>query len=236
MTNFDPTQFGILMGQLVAEYRSRFAGLAIIPHLAFLLLFFLIIRYGNRYRKAFTIYFIINFVWLLIFVGGWFTVQLYRRMGLMALAFYIATPVMLCIILYQWIQELRNPRLDLNVKKASPWRWLIALPFLIWGFWYPPYEWGVGLSFDPRELLFGAYGLMGCPTTLVPLALMFLTYPSGNRDLFHALTAYAAIIGLAMVALKYVPDIPFFIMGLIAITSIVITKLKENRQTRESAH
>ena len=233
MTNFDPTQFGILMGQLVAEYRSTFAWLAIVPHLVFLALFYLAIRHGNRYRKAFAVYYSLNFIWLVIFVGGWFSIQLYQRMGLAALAMYIATPIMLCIILYHWIQEWQNPQIDLNLTKARLWRWLIALPFIVWGFWYPPYEWGVGLNFDPKEFLFGAYGLMGCPTTLVPLALMFLNYPSGNRPLFHALTAYAAIIGLAMVALKYVPDIPFFMMGLIALTLIVITKVKEIQQVRK---
>jgi hypothetical protein len=236
MSNFDPTQFGILMGQLVTEYRSMFAWLAIIPHIVFLALFYLMIRHGNRYRKAFTITYILNYIWLVIFVGGWFSIQLYQRMGLAALAMYIATPIMLCIILYQWIQELRNPQLDLNLTKANLWRWLIAMPFIIWGFWYPPYEWSVGLIFDPKELLLGAYGLMGCPTTLVPLALMFLNYPSGNRPLFHALTAYAAIIGLAMVALKYVPDIPFFMMGLIALALIIFTRLKEKKQNREPAN
>jgi hypothetical protein len=213
MTVFDPTQFGILI--------------------AFLALFYLVVRHGNRYRKAFTIYYTLNFVWLLIFVGGWFSIQLYQRMGFFALAMYIFTPIMLCVILYQWIQEWRTPRLDLDLSKAGIWRWLIALPFIVWGFWYPPYEWGVGLNFDPKELLFGAYGLMGCPTTLVPLALMFLNYPAGNHPLFHALTAYATIIGLAMVALKYVPDIPFFIMGIIALMLIVFTRLKKNRQRKQ---
>ena len=71
---------------------------------------------------------------------------------------------------------------------------------------------------------------MGCPTTLVPIAIMFLKYPSGNRPLFYALTAYAVIVGLAMVSLKYVPDIPFFAMGMIALVLILITKLRKYGQ------
>ena len=35
MTDFDLTQFGILMGQLVTEYRSTFAWMAIVPHIFF---------------------------------------------------------------------------------------------------------------------------------------------------------------------------------------------------------
>jgi len=220
------TQFGMLMGQLVTEYRTTYAWLATLPHLATLVLLYLIFRYGQRYRKAFTMYFIVNYIWLVIFVGGWFCYQLYQRMGISALGMYGATPVLLLIILYQWIQEYRNPRLDFDFSNFEKWRLFIAIPFLIWGFWYPPYEWGVRLIFDPKELLFGAYGLMGCPTTMVPLSILFLKYPAGNRPLFHVLTVYAVCIGAAMVALKYVPDIPFFIIGLASLGLIIWSSTK----------
>jgi hypothetical protein len=223
-------QFGMLMGQLVTEYRAAYAWLAPLPHLATLLLLYLIFRYGQRYRKIFTLYFIITYIWSVIFVGGWFSVQLYQRLGIAALGMYGATPILLLIILYQWVQEFRNPRLDLNFTRFDKWRLLVAVPFLIWGFWYPPYEWGVRLIFDPRELLFGAYGLMGCPTTMVPLSILFLKYPAGNRPLFYILTAYAVCIGAAMVALQYVPDIPFFLLGLASLGLIIIAKLKEQKK------
>jgi hypothetical protein len=234
ISDFDFTAFGILMGQLVAEYRGTYARLALIPHIVTLVLLYLIVRYGNRYRKAFTVYYIVNFVWVLIFVGGWFSVQLYQRLGFIALAMYIGTPVLLLVILYQWIQEWRSPRLDLDLTGIGAWRWVIALPIIVWGFWYPPYEWGVRLIFDPWEFLFGAYGLMGCPTTMVPLALMFLKYPSGNRPLFSALTAFAVIIGFAMAVLsRYVPDIPLFFIGLASLALILRTRLRKTGQEEE---
>lgn len=220
------TQFGILMGQLVTEYRTTYAWIAPLPHIITFILLYQIIRYGQRYRKAFTIYFIINYIWLLVFVGGWFCYQLYRRMGLAALGMYGATPVLLLVILFQWIQEYRNPRLDLDFTRFEKWRLLVAIPFLIWGFWYPPYDWGVRLIFDPKELLFGAYGLMGCPTTMAPLSILFLKYPAGNRPLFHVLTVYAVCIGAAMVALRYVPDIPFFMIGLASLGLILWSSKK----------
>lgn len=234
MSDFDPVQFGILMGQLASQYRSRYAWVAIIPHVTFLVLFFLILRSGNRCRKAFTIYYIANFLWVLIFVGGWFSVQIYQHLSLPGLMMYIGTPFLILVILIQWIQELRRPRLNLDLRKIPLWRWVIALPFMLWGFWYPPYQWGVRLIFDPRELLFGAYGLMGCPTTLVPLALLFLKYPDGNRPLFHSLTAYAVIVGFAMVMLMYIPDIPFFIMGLLSLGLILYTKIKAAKRAESS--
>jgi hypothetical protein len=42
----------------------------------------------------------------------------------------------------------------------------------------------------------------------------------------HTLTAYAVIIGFAMTALMYIPDIPFFLMGLASLTLILFTKLR----------
>ena len=117
MPDFDPTQFGITMGQLVAEYRAAYAWLAPLPHVATLLLLYALFRYGQRARKAFTLYFILTYVWAVIFVGGWFSVQLYRRLGLPALGMYGATPILLLLILYQWVQELRMTRLDLDFTK-----------------------------------------------------------------------------------------------------------------------
>jgi hypothetical protein len=95
------------------------------------------------------------------------------------------------------------------------------------GFWYPPYIFGVRLVWDPAELLFGAYGLMGCPTTMVALAVLFLKYPAGNRRLFHLLTGYAVFVGAAMVALLYVPDIPFFVLGAASLALIIATMWKD---------
>lgn len=223
-------KFGMLMGQLVVEYRNTYAWLSPLPHLGTIVLLYLVLRYGQRYRRAFTLYFLLNCVWLVVFVGGWFSVHLYQRMGIVALGMYGGTPILLLAILYQWVQELRQPRLDLDFTRFNKWRLLISIPVFLWGFWYPPYEWGVRLVFDPKELLFGAYGLMGCPTTMVPLSVLFLKYPAGNRPLFYFLTVYAVVIGAAMVALKYVPDIPFFFIGLASLALIISTRLKRGER------
>jgi hypothetical protein len=54
----------------------------------------------------------------------------------------------------------------------------------------------------------------GRATTMFVLALLFLKQPKGNKTFNNLLTTYAVFIGAAMVALKYVPDSPFFIVGL----------------------
>jgi hypothetical protein len=50
---------------------------------------------------------------------------------------------------------------------------------------------------------------------------------AGNRRPLNLLTAYAVFVGAAMVALVYVPDIPFFVLGLASLALIVATKLKD---------
>lgn len=70
---------------------------------------------------------------------------------------------------------------------------------------------------------------MGCPTTMVAPSLLFLKFPAGNRTLFNLLTGYAVLVGTAMVALLYVPDIPFFFLDLASLALIVATKLKGRR-------
>jgi hypothetical protein len=68
---------------------------------------------------------------------------------------------------------------------------------------------------------------------MVALSLLFLKYPAGNRRLFHLLTGYAVIVGAAMVALLYVPDIPFFVLGLASLALIVST-MRKDRSARTS--
>lgn len=224
-----PVEFGIRMGRLVAEYRAAFAWLAPLPHLAILGLLFFAFRRGQAARRAFAVYHALVYAWLFAWVGIWFCARICGELGPAALAMYGATPVLLAVILCLWIGELRRPRLDLDLLHAPRWRYVVAVPAFLWAYWYPPYEWGVGLDWDVRELIFGAYGLMGCPVTMAALAVLFLKYPSGNRRLFQALTAYAVLIGAAMTALRYVPDVPFFGMGLASLVLIVATRLRECR-------
>jgi hypothetical protein len=50
----DPSgvEFGKTIGQLVTEYRTTFAWVALVWHLSTFALLYLIFRYGNRYRRG----------------------------------------------------------------------------------------------------------------------------------------------------------------------------------------
>lgn len=227
------TQFGILMGQLVGEYRTEFSFIAPIFHIGTLVVLYLAFWFKKKYRRVFSGYFLINYVWIFIFVGIWFCIQLFNRMGMKPLLFYCGTPLLLLVILFQLGKEFIKPQLDLQFTSIKKWRLLVSIPIFIWGFWYPKYEWGAKLTFEPIELLFGAYGLMGCPTAMVLLSILFLTYPSGNRELFHAMTAFSLVIGAAMVSLFFIPDIPLLLIGIASFGLIISIKFKERSRKNE---
>lgn len=48
---------------------TTFAWVALIWHLATLAVLYLVVRYGNRYRRALAAYFALNYAWLVAFVG-----------------------------------------------------------------------------------------------------------------------------------------------------------------------
>jgi hypothetical protein len=47
-------EFGKAIGQLVGEYRTTSAWVALIWHVSTLAMLYLTLRYGNRYRRAFS--------------------------------------------------------------------------------------------------------------------------------------------------------------------------------------
>lgn len=126
--------------------------------------------------------------------------------------------------MFQWIKELRNPRIDLEFTGIRKWGLLVAIPIMVFGFWYPTYVYGVGFSILPKDLLFSFYGLMPCPTTMVVLGLLSLKYPRGNRSLFNALTLFAVWIGTAQILISYVPDYPLALIGYFSLGLIILNK------------
>jgi hypothetical protein len=99
---------------------------------------------------------------------------------------------------------------------------LIVIPIIIYGFWYPTFIWGKGFIFTPEDLLFSAYGLMPCPTTMVALGILSLKYPFTNKPLFVSLTIFACMVGTAQITLPYIPDIPLAIIGYYCLSLILL--------------
>jgi len=225
MSGFDPATFGRAFEKLVAEYLNGVGfWLAPVFHIATIVILLLIIRYGNRYRKAFTIYFTINYLWMFIYAGIVMFFLFYREIGIWSLAFWSFCAIVLGIIAFQWIKELKSPKIDLDFAGIRKWRFIV-IPIMIFGFWYPTYVYGVGFSILPKDLLFSCYGLMPCPTTMVVLGLLSLKYPRGNRSLFNALTAFAVGIGTAQsLPYGYVPDRPLALIGYFSLGLIILNK------------
>jgi hypothetical protein len=224
---FDPTIFGMTIGRIIETYSAAVRVWASpLFRVGALGMLFLLLRYQNRFRRAFALYFWINDLWLFGAVGIYASIELFRQGGPVYFAMYSATPVLLLVILLLLYQEGRQPRSDFAFPETPLWRWLIAVPMLLWAFFYPNWRFdGAGFDWNPAQLVTGNFGLMGCPVTLFALSLLFLRYPRVHQPLFRVLTLYAVLLGGAMVAVGYRTDLPFFAMGLICLALMLGTRM-----------
>lgn len=224
MPGFNPALFGKSFHEFVSAEMEMLGFLAPYLHVITLAILALVFIYGNRFRRLFVAYFTLQWSF---FFGYWgiYGIIFWMQKGIGYLAMYIAAPVLLGFILWQWLKENVEPRIDLDFHGVTWWRWAVLL-IAAWGFWYPSYVWGQGFVFRAEDLLFSNYGLMPCPTTMVVLSVFTLSYPRGNRTLFNLFTAYAFFIGIACVASGWFPDIPFVVLGIYGIGLITANRLK----------
>jgi len=61
---------------------------------------------------------------------------------------------------------------------------------------------------------------------MVVLSLMTLKYPDTNKSLYNLFTVYALFIGTATVLSGWLPDIPFILLGLYALSLMLFKKNK----------
>ncbi|MDD4032870.1 MAG: DUF6064 family protein [Bacteroidales bacterium] len=229
--NFDPEIFGEGFHRFVQMEIDLFSiPLGIIFHIFTLIILYLIYRYGNRYRKLFSIYFAFN--WLFLF-GYWgvYAIIYWSKVGIPYLASYSLTPVLLGLIVIHWIKEITKPKIDFDFKNIKSYKFIVLL-IMIWGFWYPTYIYGQGFTFSIKDILLSNYGLMPCPTTMVVLGLLTLKYPNVNKSLYNIFTIYALFIGTATVLSGWLPDIPFIILGIYSLCLIFYNKRKVLKNKR----
>jgi len=212
--SFDPQVFGEGFHRFVQLEYSLFGSLSLFFHAAAYLLLISIFIFGNRARKAFDIYFAFNWLFLLGYWGV-FGVVYWLNIGLSYLAVYVFAPVLLLLIFINWVKEIKNPQINLDLSGA-PWYRYVVFAILIWGIWYPEYIYAQGFAFHIKDLLFSYFGLMPCPTTMFVLSILTIKYPETNRQLYKLLTLYAIFIGTATVMSGWLPDIPFIVLGIYA--------------------
>lgn len=219
---FDPRTFGESFHQFVQFEYELFGKASVFLHIASMLIVLMVFRYGNKYRKLFTVYFTANYAFLFCY-WGIYGLAYWYNVGLVYLLVYFITPILLALILVNWIKEVRRQSIDLDFRRTEKHRFIV-LVILVWGFWYPTYNYGQGFIFEFADILFSYYGLMPCPTTMVVLSLMTLNYPRGNRTLYNLLTAYALFIGTATVLSGWLPDVPFIVLGIYSMCLIIMNK------------
>jgi hypothetical protein len=235
MNNFSPELFGRSFGEITMEYIHGFGRfIAPIFHIMVLIILILVIIRGNNGRKYFTIYFIINYLWLLIFVGLYISFLLYKKMGIAFLIYWGPVPFLLLFILLRWLKELKSQKNSLDFKNIPCYRYIV-IPVILFGFWYPSYIWNFGFNFSAKDLLFSSFGLMPCPTTMVVLSILTLKFPDVNKGLFYSLTLFSVMIGTAQIAIGYVPDYPLAFLGYYSAFLILFYKVNQYRIKKSSA-
>ncbi|HEY8344952.1 MAG TPA: hypothetical protein VIL66_07160 [Bacillota bacterium] len=214
----DPAVFGLAFERIVYAYQNGIGNVvAPVFHLATIILFFMVIKYGNKHKKLFAITFTTIYFWLFLYVGLFMFYKFFQEMGLACFAFWTPVPFLLGNVLWKWFKEIKAGEVNLNLSGAKLWRILVVLPIMAFGFFYPTFIWGKGFFFHLRDLLFSFYGIMPCPTTMVILGYMTINYPKVNKGLYNALTLFAVWVGTLQLLLGYVPDYPLALVGYYAL-------------------
>jgi len=227
--------FGRTFHDITEQYINGIgAFISPIFHISAFLIILLSIILGNKVKKIFTIYFLINYIWLFGYVGIYMTILFFKVMGYACFMFWGMIPILLFIITFFWLKELKDNRIDLDFKKIKITR-IIVIPVIIFGYWYPTYVYGSGFKFIPKDLLFSFFGLMPCPTTMVALGLLLLIYPNVNKPLVYSLTIFAVCVGTAQLFIRFVPDYPLAIIGYYSLIIIIIEKIKLIINKRKSS-
>lgn len=230
MQEFMPAVFGRAFDKIVMEYLNGI-GLYIAPlfHIGAVILICLALKHQNKYRRLLNFWLTVNYSWLFLYVGIYMHYRFYKEMGLWSLVFWGVIPVLLANVLINLAKEIIDPKTDWDFSKIRKWR-LIIVPFIIYGFWFPTFIYGQGFIFSAKDLLFSAFGLMPCPTTILVLGLLTIKYPMVNRKLFNALTLFAIMTGTAQLAIGYIPDYPLAMVGYYSVGLIVSNYLKERKE------
>ncbi len=232
MSEFMPMVFGKAFDKIATEYLTGI-GVFLAPlfHIGAAIILYCILRYqNNKYRKYLNLWFIINYLWLVFYVGFYMLYRFYKEMGIWSLAFWAFVPILLINILVGWIREIKDSKTDWDFSNVPKWR-LLIIPIIIYGFWFPTFIYGKGFVLSAKDLLFSAFGLMPCPTAMVVLGLLTIKYPVVNKKLYNALTLFAVWIGTAQLAIGYVPDYPLAIVGYYSVGLIISNYLKEKRNS-----
>lgn len=115
MDNISPSVFGRLFGEISVDYLNV-PGKYISPvfHLVTLVLFVLILSRGNKHKRIFTFYFLMNYIWIFLYVGLYMSYLFYKGMGWSFLVFWGAIPFLLAFIVIQWLKELKARKNNLE--------------------------------------------------------------------------------------------------------------------------
>ncbi len=188
----------------------KYRWLAIVQHLALLLLTFGYWVYRERMGWLLSLYFFLTSV----LVG---TLALLEANNLISCAAFGILAIM-------FLAELISPEMDYSTKRLKWYNLTIALLVTCYALWYP-------FSGDYiYSLISSPYGILPAPTLMVIMALFLVLFPKTNKKMHGFLVVCSFYYGLmGVMRLKIYWDIPLAIIGLYSLVILNLSREKYGR-------
>lgn len=194
---FGPEEFGLVIGEILSncyvfDIDPWYPLFKILP----LLLVLLVILFGNRISRIFSIYAALTYV--LVAVLQSFGVSETYGFGIVLNNF-----IMFLLVAAFWAWEAIIQVNDYSSRKIPLWKyWVVPLAFL--AFWYPVNTNTWLPDFNPIHFFSNVAGLTFCMMTPVFLALLTLFHPKVNLATLRVNSLIGIIIGLYNVSVNFV--------------------------------
>lgn len=156
-------------------------------HVAIIILFFSLYRWGQRIGGIANAFFGILFLFLAF--GNHIAVT--ENYGLVVIT---GNLVQIVVVGLFWFWDIFKSRNVYVFSRLPLWRYWV-IPFAFLAFWSPITP-DLHPDFNPLLLLTSSFGVMFCPTTPVILALLTLIYPKVNKYVLIVTSFVGLIIGV----------------------------------------
>lgn len=164
-------------------------------HLAFLALFYLLLRYGNRFGRAFSIIAGLHYILIAYLQGGAIT-PVYGQV------LYINVLVLFSLIIFGWFWEAKIRKTDYSLKPIGTKYYWMAGIVAVFSFWNPD---TIG-NLSPTFLITSTSPIAFCMTTPIYLVALSLLYPDINLPLFRVTSFVGVLVSISMVATGFLMD------------------------------
>jgi hypothetical protein len=162
---------------------KKFAVLPLMPflHASVLVLIFILVRRGNKFRWTLSMVIGLHYVVMAYFQ----TITVSERYGIVVLTEGLFWFLAVALV---WIWEASVGKTDFTFRRL-PLKQYWVVPFAVFAFWDPDQAW----NFDPMFFITSTSPIAICMMTTIYLAVLNLLYPRVNLPVFR-ITSFVGII------------------------------------------